>query len=137
MLTRASRAMVFTVCTPRGGKGYGSGIRVARLVLAEPFTIGLDILALLVGFAKGRFVFAKTVWRVVSRIQALSLPIRFSQVYTKSYWILIGAMMMLGLTFRFLPIPLDARGFVDVAIGSALINGAMLYFRASRSFAKI
>lgn len=89
--------------------------------------------ALIVGFAKGRFVFVKTVNRVVSRIRSLSLPIRFSQVYTKSYWILIGSMMMLGMLFRFLPIPIDIRGFVDVAIGSALMNGAMLYFRAART----
>lgn len=92
----------------------------------------LIFLALLVGFAKGRFVFVKTVMRVVNRIRGLPLPIHFSQVYTRSYWILIGSMMLLGLVFRFLPIPLDARGFVDVAIGSALINGAMLYFRAAR-----
>jgi hypothetical protein len=31
--------------------------------------------------------------------------------------------------FRVLSIPFDIRGGVDVAIGSALINGAMLYFR--------
>ncbi len=89
-------------------------------------------LALIVGFAKGRFVFSKTVQRVVSRIRSLPLPIRISEVYTKSYWILIGSMMMLGMVFRFLPIPIDVRGFIDLAVGSALTNGAMLYFRASR-----
>lgn len=89
--------------------------------------------ALVVGFAKGRFVFVKTVKKVVSRIRSLSLPIRFSQVYAKSYWILIGSMMMLGMLFRFLPVPIDIRGFIDLAIGSALMNGAMLYFRAARS----
>lgn len=88
--------------------------------------------ALIVGFAKGRFVFVKTVQRVVSRIRSLSLPIRFFQVYTRSYWLLIGSMMMLGMVFRFLPIPVDVRGFIDLAIGSALMNGAMLFFRAAR-----
>ena len=90
-------------------------------------------LALIVGFAKGRFVFVKTVQKVVSRIRSLPLPIRFSQVYTRSYWILIGSMMMLGMVFRFLPIPIDIRGFIDLAIGSALMNGAMLYFRSART----
>jgi hypothetical protein len=41
-------------------------------------------------------------------------------------------MMMLGMIFRYLPIPIDVRGFIDLAIGSALMNGAMLYFRAAR-----
>ena len=91
-------------------------------------------LGLFVGFLKGRFVLAKTVGRVVSRIAALPLPIRFKDAYGPAYWILIGAMMALGMTFRFLPIAIDIRGSIDIAIGSALINGAMLYFRASRQF---
>ena len=89
---------------------------------------------LLIGFLKGRFVFPKTVQRVVGRIEALSLPIRFSQVYTPAYWMLIAGMMSLGMLFRFLPVPVDVRGLVDIAIGSALVNGATLYFRAARVF---
>lgn len=87
---------------------------------------------LLVGFIKGRFVLVKTVRRVVGRIASLSEPIRFTDAYAKSYWILIGSMVALGMVFRFLPIPLDLRGAIDVAIGSALVNGAMLFFRAGR-----
>lgn len=89
-------------------------------------------LAMIVGYVKARLVFVKTVQRVVTRIRSLSMPIRFSQVYTKSYWFLIGGMMMLGMVFRFLPLPVDVRGFIDLTIGSALINGAILYFQAVR-----
>lgn len=88
---------------------------------------------LLVGFLKGRFVLSKSVKRVVTRIASLPLPIRMKDAYARSYWFLIGGMMMLGMVFRFLPIPIDARGIIDVAIGSALINGAMLYFRAAKA----
>lgn len=93
----------------------------------------LMAVGLLIGFLKGRFVLAKTVRRVVSRIAALPLPIRLKDAYSPSYWILIGSMMLLGMTFRFLPIPIDVRGVIDIAIGSALINGAMLYFRMAKS----
>jgi hypothetical protein len=86
----------------------------------------------MIGFAKGRLVLSKTVDRVVKRIRSLQVPIRASQIYARSYWILIGSMVALGFAMRFLPIPLDARGLIDVAIGSALVNGAMLYFRAAR-----
>jgi len=89
--------------------------------------------ALMIGFLKGRFVLVKTVQKVVLRIRSLPSPIRFSQVYPKSYWILIGSMMMLGMALRYLPIPISVRGFVDLAIGSALMNGSMLYFRAARA----
>lgn len=85
------------------------------------------------GFFKGRFVLVKTVRRVVARIASLPLPIRLKDAYSLSYWILIGSMVALGVSFRFLPIPIDLRGMIDVAIGSALINGAMLYFRAARA----
>ncbi|OGN63431.1 MAG: hypothetical protein A3E80_04260 [Chlamydiae bacterium RIFCSPHIGHO2_12_FULL_49_9] len=92
----------------------------------------LIALGLAIGFLKGRFVLSKTVARVSNRIAALPLPIRFRDAFSKSYWILIGSMMALGILFRFLPIPIEVRGLIDVAIGSALINGSMLYFRASK-----
>lgn len=88
---------------------------------------------LIIGYLKAKFVLSKTVQRVVTRIASLPLPIRFKDAYSPAYWILILCMVAIGLSFRFLPIPLDLRGAVDVAIGSALVNGAMLYFRAAKS----
>lgn len=102
----------------------GSAQQAASLYIA---------IGLLIGFLKARFVFVKTVRRVVSRIAALPLPISFSQAYAPSYWMLIGGMMALGMGFRFLPIPIDVRGMIDVAIGSALVHGAFFYFRAART----
>lgn len=93
--------------------------------------------ALLIGFVKGRFILSKTVKRVALRIASLPLPIRFSSVYAPSYFFLIGGMIALGIILRFLPIPIDLRGFIDTAIGSALINGAMLYFRAARGALRV
>ncbi len=94
-------------------------------------------IGLLIGFIKGRFVLSKTVKRVANRIAAMTAPIRFSEAYSRSYWLLILSMIALGMSFRFLPIPIDARGLVDVAIGSALINGAMLFFRAGKALQEI
>jgi hypothetical protein len=88
---------------------------------------------LLLGFIKGRLVLSKTVQRVSKRIASLPEPVRLSDAYSRSYWLLIGAMMALGMLFRFLPIPIDVRGIVDVAVGSALLNGSLLFFRAARA----
>ncbi len=90
----------------------------------------LIALAVFIGYLKGRFVLIKTVRRVVSHIAALPLPIRFTNAYRRSYWILLASMFTLGITFRFLPLPIDIRGAIDIAIGSALIQGALLYFRS-------
>lgn len=86
-------------------------------------------LGLLIGFFKGKFVLAKTVERVVSHIRSFPSPVALKNAYTPRYFILIALMMCLGMAFKWLPLKLDIKGFIDVAIGSALINGAVLYFR--------
>jgi len=84
-------------------------------------------ICLMIGCLKGRFIFAKTVNRGVQRISKLPNPAPLSQIYPLSYYILLGSMVFLGFLVRYAP--LDVRGGVDVIIGTALINGAMLYFR--------
>lgn len=91
----------------------------------------LIAIALWIGFIKGRFVFAKTVQSSVERILSLPNPSSIGQIYTKKYYILLGSMILLGVLMRFMPI--DVRGAVDIVIGSALIQGAMLYFRQAFS----
>lgn len=94
-----------------------------------PGSSTLIAVGLLVGFLKGRLILPKSVRRIVARIQALPEPISLKQLYPPSYWILIGSMVGLGLAARLLPN--DIRGFIDIAIGAALMNGAMFYFRAT------
>ena len=89
--------------------------------------------ALFVGYLKGRFVLSKTVKRVVDGIARLSLPIHFYQVYSKKYLLLIGSMIALGVLLKFLPIFVEVRGFVDVAVGTALIQGSLHYFKSAKA----
>lgn len=100
------------------------------------FTGGMDQAALVwiglmlfIGFLKGRSVFAKSVQRSVNRIYTLPNPCSLSKIYTPAYYLLLGSMVLIGVLVRFTP--QDIRGGVDIAIGSALINGAVLYFRAA------
>jgi hypothetical protein len=72
---------------------------------------------------------AKTVKRTVNRITSFSEPIGLNQIYTKGYFLLIAAMMILASLMRVFRLPLDIRGTIDIAIGSALMNGALIYFR--------
>lgn len=84
-------------------------------------------ITLFIGFLKGRRVFAKSVKRSVERILSLPNPASLSKIYTPSYYLLLGSMVLLGVVVRFTT--LDIRGGVDIAVGAALINGAVLYFR--------
>ena len=86
-------------------------------------------LGLFIGFIKGRTVLAKTVQRIAARINAHTDHLTLKEAYDRRYWIVIGLMMALGMMFRIIPVPVDIHGGIDAAIGSALINGAMLYFR--------
>lgn len=89
----------------------------------------LICLSLLVGFIKGRMVLSKTVNRIADRLLLQQEPIPFAKAYDRKYYVILATMMGLGLLFRFLPIAFDIRGAIDVTIGSALMNGSMLYFR--------
>ena len=84
-------------------------------------------LALIVGYAKGRFVLGKTVKKGVERILSLPNPSSLANIYTKKYYLLLGSMFFIGFLARMTP--MDVRGAIDVTIGSALINGAIIYFR--------
>jgi hypothetical protein len=102
----------------------------------SPYAGGLDQAALIwiaimlfVGFLKGRRVFAKAVQRSVGRIHTLPNPVSISKIYTPGYYLLLASMVLLGFLVRWTP--QDLRGGIDIAIGSALINGAVLYFRAA------
>ncbi len=96
----------------------------------EESALVLIAVGLLLGFVKGKFVLSKTVKRTVARIDALPAPIPLSKLYAPSYYLLILGMVLLGISLRWLPVPLEVRGTIDVAIGAALINGAQLYFRS-------
>ncbi len=87
--------------------------------------IGIGIL---IGFIKGRFVLIKSVERIVKRILSLQ-PFHWTKIYTKGYFLLIGLMMSFGVALNLFPISPKVHGLIDVAIGSALINGAMIFLR--------
>lgn len=85
--------------------------------------------AIVVGQLKGTFVLAKTVKKSVKRLLLIPSPIHLKDLFPWKYLMLIGLMMGLGITLRVLSIPSDVKAFIDLAVGSALISGAFLYFR--------
>jgi hypothetical protein len=84
---------------------------------------------LFVGYMKGRYVLGKSAIRGINRILAFPKPMHLKNIYSPKYYILLASMMFLGFLAKLLPS--DIRGTVDVIIGAALINGAIIYFRAA------
>lgn len=85
--------------------------------------------AFFIGYMKGRFVLGKSAHRGVERILSFSNPTNLGNIYSLKYYILLGGMIALGVSIKYLGIPNDIRGLVDVAIGVALLTGASIYFR--------
>ncbi|MBS4165929.1 MULTISPECIES: hypothetical protein [unclassified Neochlamydia] len=96
---------------------------------AENIIVFLIALGLIIGYSKGRYVLGKAAVKGVERIYSLPNPTYLQNIYDSKYYILLAGMMGLGFSMKYLGIPADIRGLIDVAIGSALINGAMIYFR--------
>ena len=85
--------------------------------------------AMLLGYVKGNFVMKKTALGTFTRISALPNPAPLSKLYTKANYILVAGMMGLGLLMKVSGLTYDIRGFVDTAVGIALIQGAVHHFR--------
>lgn len=96
---------------------------------AENAVIVLIAIGMMIGYAKGRYVLGKSAVRGVERILSFPNPTSLANIYSTKYYLLLGAMIGLGMSMKYLGLPKDVRGLVDVAIGAALINGAMIYFR--------
>jgi uncharacterized protein YneF (UPF0154 family) len=103
----------------------------------ESAVLLLICLALFIGYIKGRFILLKTVKRVVKRILSLTPPIKIKEVYSRSYLILLLSMTFIGVSVKFLPIAQDIRGFIDLIIGAALLNGSLLYYRFALACRKV
>lgn len=92
----------------------------------------LIALSLAIGYFKARFVLSKSVTRITRRITTLPNPASLFTIYNAPYYLLIGLMICLGIAIKFFGLTSDIRGVVDVTIGSALINGSVLYFRTAK-----
>ena len=104
---------------------YVGGMETAALLLV--------IVALYIGYFKGRYVLGKSAQRGVDRILTFPNPMPLQSIYSPKYYILLGGIIALGMSIKFLGLNNDIRGLVDVIIGSALVNGAMIYFRLAQS----
>ena len=95
----------------------------------ETTAICLIACSLLLGHLKGVMVFRRSVLRMEKRVQGEGEHIFIGKVVPWSYLLLIGSMVLLGVCLRVFSVPLDIRGVVDVAVGSALLRGGMFYLR--------
>lgn len=98
---------------------------------SETAALVLMITGFTIGFFKARTVMAKTAARQVERLSALSY-VPLNQLFDTRMLVIIAIMMTIGFSMTALNVPSDWRMLIDVAVGTALIQGASYYFRSSR-----
>ncbi len=98
----------------------------------ETAALILVVIALSIGYLKGYYVLGKSAHKGVARILNFPNPAPLSQIYSAKYYVLLGIMMAFGVSIKYLGLNNDIRGFIDAIIGSALINGAMIYFQLAQ-----
>lgn len=96
----------------------------------------LIAVSLLIGNMKGKYVLGKSAKSGIERICAMSEPACLSKIYSPKYYILLGAMIGLGVLIKVFQLSSDIRGVVDTAIGAALLNGSLFYFRSAFALRK-
>ena len=96
----------------------------------ESSAVILIAISLLIGSFKAKKVFSKVVKKGIARITSFPNPTEVTNIYGFKYLLLIGFMMCLGMGLRYFGVPKDVRGVIDVAVGSALINGGIAYYKA-------
>lgn len=97
----------------------------------------LVAIVLFVGYVKGRFVLRKTVEKLAQRILSMETPIPLKKIYPPKYFILLVFMIGLGILMNVMELRIDVRGTVDLAIGSALMHGAIAFFRIGVEVKKV
>jgi uncharacterized protein YacL len=91
----------------------------------------LAIAALVIGLFKARFVLAKAASKMIARLDSFSDTIPLKQLFTVRYCLILGLMAALGITLRILHLRPTIHGFIDLAIGSALLSSSFIYFKRS------
>ncbi len=130
LLSKGLKMLVLASMAAKSG-APGPFVKMAMNAVpnAEQAVVILIVISLFLGYLKGRVALRKSALRISSRIMALKEPLKLSQIYPKGYYFLLGGMMLLGMSLKFLSLPLDIYGMVDTIIGSALVNGSLVYFR--------
>lgn len=115
-----------------GGVGLFLSIRAVLWFAASTMAVWwMVLIALAIGFAKGKYVFSRLARKNVVRITELSPQKEkiciFAFQAMQSYLIIIG-MVTLGILLRLSPLPRELLGVIYLAIGSGLMYASGEYW---------
>ncbi|MBS0621721.1 MAG: hypothetical protein JSR80_02030 [Verrucomicrobia bacterium] len=110
-------------------------LRGVYLLRGVEHGMAYGIVAVFLGWIKGKFVLERVAGIYVRRIEALPNPSPLHKIYGLRAYVLLVVMMALGITLNALGAPAALRGLILVAVGCGLLQGASVTFRATPSLA--
>ena len=85
------------------------------------------VIALVIGFVKGKIVLPKVARKNIARIESLPEQSPLYMTFSAKSWMLVLGMIIIGKTIRFLGAPDFVVGAIYVAVGIALLLGSRVY----------
>lgn len=100
----------------------------AKAISTDMKSYALVSLGIVMGFFKAHLTLKKMVEKNFVRISNMD-KVSLFKIYPLNSWLIIFFMMGMGMSLRLLPIPRDIYSLILIAVGSALIQGGIFYFR--------
>lgn len=129
LVTMGCNFLVASLLAENQASGYLPLLRSLPVLDPELAALLVALAAIALGWLKGYYILAKTASKQLIRLAKLPSPIPYSQLFPIRYFCLLGLMGGLGLLLR--SFPMDVRGGIDLAVGTALLFGSTLFFRRS------
>lgn len=85
---------------------------------------------IVLGIAKGRFVFDRAARAIIRRIRQKAVPTCLGGLFSVRNWVLIVLMMCLGKILAWAPVALEWKGLVSVLVGSGMAYSSRLMWVA-------
>ena len=124
------KGILFLMSALREPNDYLLSTLKGWLGTAENGVLMLIVLALAIGWMKGKTALKRSALRVINRIQSLPNPLELHRIYPWPFYLVVGCMMGLSVSMTTFGVPSDIRGTVLTTVGTALIHGSIFYFKA-------
>lgn len=90
---------------------------------------GLVGLSLIIGYLKSYLVLRPSIKRIIWYLASQGKMVPLKGMLPRKDRLVLLLMVSIGVISRFLPIPFDVRGCIDMVIGSALVHGGMMLYQ--------
>jgi hypothetical protein len=88
--------------------------------------------AAVIGWAKGKFILAKTSQKNIDRLTQINEPLMPIHVYSIRSWIVITLMVLISLSLTWFEAPLEWRGLIRLGVGIALVVSSLNYLKVPK-----